>query len=64
MSQQDPISYAVVSDDLRQIEQGSTQELRQGLEKGNDEVKLETLRRIVVATLNGNPQVRLIPRSG
>jgi coatomer subunit beta len=37
----------------------STQELRAGLEKGSDEVKIDTLRRILVSTINGNPQVRL-----
>jgi len=56
MSTTDPLSYTVVADDGRG-ESPSTQELRQALEKGSDEVKLETLRTIVVATLNGNPQV-------
>lgn len=56
MSTTDPLSYTVVSDDGRS-ESPSTQELRTALEKGSDEVKLETLRTIVVATLNGNPQV-------
>lgn len=56
MSNTDPLSYTVVSSDHRG-ESPSTQELRQALEKGSDEVKLETLRTIVVATLNGNPQV-------
>lgn len=39
-------------------EMPSTQELRQALEKGSDDVRLDTLRRIITATLNGSPQVR------
>ena len=35
----------------------SMQELRQGLEKGTDEVKIDTLRQIVVATINGTQMV-------
>jgi coatomer subunit beta len=34
-----------------------TQDLRAALEKGTDELKLDTLRRIIVSTLNGQPQV-------
>lgn len=56
MSTADPIAYTVVADDSRG-ESPSTQELRQGLEKGSDDVKLETLRKIVVSTLNGSPHV-------
>lgn len=37
-------------------EMPSTQDLRFSLEKGVDDVKLDTLRRIIVATLNGSPQ--------
>ena len=33
------------------------QELRSGLEKGSDEVKIDTLRKILALTINGNPQV-------
>ena len=47
--------YTVVSDDGTEIP--STQELRQALEKGTDEVKIETLRQIVVATINGTQMV-------
>src|ERR1700742_4651231 len=32
-------------------------ELRSALEKGSDEVKLDTLRKIIVGTINGNAQV-------
>jgi coatomer subunit beta len=35
----------------------SATELRSGLEKGSDEVKIDTLRKIIVSTINGNPQV-------
>jgi coatomer subunit beta len=47
--------YTLVFED--NAETPSTQELRTGLEKGSDEDKLDTLRRIIVATINGNPQV-------
>lgn len=57
MSTVDPLSYTIVADDGRADSQ-TTQELRQGLEKGSDEVKLETLRRIIVSTVNGSPHVR------
>lgn len=50
--------YTVLSDDG--TEMPSTQELRQALEKGTDEVKIETLRRIVVATFNGTQMVVII----
>lgn len=35
-----------------------TQDLRAALEKGTDDLKLDTLRRIIVSTLNGQPHVR------
>jgi coatomer subunit beta len=41
-------------------ETASVQELRQQLEKGTDDVKIETLRRILVSTINGNPQPTLL----
>lgn len=47
--------YTVVFEDT--TESPSTQELRASLEKGTDDVKIDTLRRIIVATINGNPQV-------
>jgi len=37
-----------------------TQDLRAALEKGTDDLKLDTLRRIIVSTLNGQPQVRVV----
>ncbi|KAG6380555.1 adaptin N terminal region-domain-containing protein [Boletus reticuloceps] len=50
--------YTVVFEDT--AETPSTQELRSVLEKGSDEDKLDTLRRIIVATINGNPQPTLL----
>ncbi|KAJ3786324.1 adaptin N terminal region-domain-containing protein [Lentinula aff. detonsa] len=38
----------------------SASELRTALEKGSDDVKLEALRKIVVSTINGNPQPSLM----
>ena len=51
----DSSCYTVVFEDSS--ESPSTQELRSGLEKGSDEVKFDTLRKIIVSTINGNAQV-------
>lgn len=56
MSSQDGSCYTVVFED-NSTESASTQELREGLQKGSDDVKFDTLRRIIVSTINGNPQV-------
>jgi coatomer subunit beta len=48
--------YTVVTED--NTETPSTQDLRSALQKGSDEVKLDTLRKIIVSTINGNSQVR------
>ena len=48
--------YTVVQDDGSEVP--SSQELRTALEKGSDEVKIETLRKIIITTLNGNDQVK------
>ena len=48
--------YTIVHDDL--IEGATSPELRNALQKGSDEVKLETMRRIIVGTLNGQSHVR------
>ncbi|BGO98008.1 coatomer subunit beta [Rhodotorula toruloides] len=45
------------SDSLASLQ---TADLRAALEKGTDELKLDTLRRIIVATLNGQPQPALL----
>lgn len=51
------LAFTLVAD-----ESGDTlptaQDLRAALEKGTDELKLDTLRRIIISTLNGAPQVR------
>jgi len=52
------ICYTLVHDNAQ--DQYGAQDLRAALEKGTDEVKLETLRRIIVSTLNGNSQPTLL----
>ena len=47
--------YTVVTED--NVETPSTSDLRSALQKGSDEVKLDTLRKIIVSTINGNPEV-------
>jgi hypothetical protein len=53
--------YTIIHDDL--LEVPSSQDLRDALQKGSDEVKLETLRRIIVATLNGQSHVSCCARA-
>ncbi|KZS93333.1 coatomer protein [Sistotremastrum niveocremeum HHB9708] len=50
--------FTMIWDDASEIP--STQELRSALEKGSDEVKQETLKKIILATLNGSPQPALL----
>jgi coatomer subunit beta len=52
--------YTIIFEDSS--ESPSTQELRAGLEKGSDEVKFDTLRKIIISTINGNHQVRALCR--
>ncbi|CED82250.1 coatomer protein [Phaffia rhodozyma] len=59
MSTVDPTAYTVVTNEGRN-ESPSFQELRQALEKGSDQLKLDTLTQIIVSTLNGNPQPNLL----
>lgn len=47
--------YTIVHDDL--LDTPTSQDLRNALQKGSDEVKLETMRRIIVGTLNGQSHV-------
>lgn len=54
MSTSDPSCHTVVFESS--AEYPGVQELRSGLEKGPDEVKIETLRKIIISTINGNPQ--------
>ena len=56
MASADANAFTIVFDDSGEM--SSAQELRQALEKGSDELKLDTLRKIIVGTLNGNAQVR------
>ncbi|TFK67569.1 Coatomer, beta subunit [Pluteus cervinus] len=58
MSSSETPCYTVVFESS--AEYPSASELRQGLEKGTDEVKIETLRKIIVSTINGNPQPNLM----
>ncbi|KAG8967330.1 coatomer subunit beta [Tulasnella sp. 419] len=54
MASPDAVCFTFVADDTSEIP--TTQELRNALQKGSDEVKIDTLRRIILATVNGNPQ--------
>lgn len=54
MSSADSSCYTVVFESS--AEYPSASELRQSLEKGSDEVKIDTLRKIIISTINGNPQ--------
>jgi len=58
MSSSDSSCYTVVFESA--AEYPSAAELRSGLEKGSDEVKIDTLRKIIVSTINGNPQPTLM----
>lgn len=56
-SQAGGLAFTLVADESESL--ATSQDLRAALEKGTDELKLETLRRIVISTLNGNPHVSL-----
>ncbi|TCD70107.1 coatomer subunit beta [Steccherinum ochraceum] len=58
MSSSEASCYTVVSED--NSETPSTQDLRSALQKGSDEVKVDTLRKIIVSTINGNAQPTLL----
>lgn len=51
-------SYTLINYEIG--EQPTTQELKNGLEKGTDEIKLETLKKIILLTLNGQSQPQLL----
>lgn len=57
MASSDPSCHTIIFESS--ADYPSSQELRSGLEKGSDEVKIETLRKIIVSTINGNPQASL-----
>ncbi|KIJ94364.1 hypothetical protein K443DRAFT_683820 [Laccaria amethystina LaAM-08-1] len=58
MSSSDSSCYTVIFESS--AEYPSASELRSGLEKGSDEVKIDTLRKIIISTINGNPQPTLM----
>lgn len=49
------LAFTLVAEDPDAM--ATSQDLRAALEKGTDDVKLETLRRIIISTLNGQPHV-------
>ncbi|KAJ7221746.1 coatomer protein [Mycena pura] len=58
MASADAACYTLVQDST--VEYPSASELRQALEKGSDELKIDTLRKIITSTINGNPQPTLM----
>ncbi|KAI0323051.1 coatomer beta subunit [Amylostereum chailletii] len=58
MSNQEAACYTVVVEDGS--ETPPLQDLRNGLQKGSDEVKIDTLRTIIVSTINGNAMPSLL----
>jgi coatomer subunit beta len=54
MSSSDTPCYTIVFESA--AEYPSVSDLRSALEKGTDDVKIDTLRKIIVSTINGNPQ--------
>jgi coatomer subunit beta len=56
MSSPEAPCYTIVFEDSS--EYPSTQDVRSALERGSDEVKIDTLKKILVQAINGNPQVR------
>lgn len=52
-------AYSLVHQD-NTADQPSLQDLKLQLEKGNDETKLETMRRIITIMLNGDPMPQLL----
>ncbi|GJJ13133.1 hypothetical protein Clacol_007383 [Clathrus columnatus] len=58
MTASDATCFTVVFEDPSELP--SSQDLRNALQKGSDEVKLDTLRKIIVSTLNGNTHPQLL----
>ena len=52
-------SYSLVHQDSS-MEQVSQQDMKTQLEKGNDEMKMETMRQILTVMLNGDPMPQLL----
>lgn len=51
-------SYTLINFEI--LDQPNVAELRHALEKGSDDLKLETLKKIILLTLNGQPQPQLL----
>ncbi|KAN0059873.1 coatomer subunit beta [Thecaphora frezii] len=61
MSPSDAIAYTVIAPDVgSDAIELSPHDLRLDLQNGSDDVKLQTLRRIIVSTINGCPQPSLL----
>ena len=56
----DPTAYTLVAPNAGYRLDMSTRELRTNLQSQNDEVKIETLRAIIVSTINGEPHASLL----
>ncbi|KAI5474319.1 coatomer protein complex, subunit beta [Pseudohyphozyma bogoriensis] len=54
-----PLAFTLVAEE-QDVYPHTAQDLRAALEKGSDDLKLETLRRIIISTLNGQPQPTLL----
>lgn len=54
------LCFTLVAEDQSEGALATSQDLRAALEKGTDELKLDTLRRIIISTLNGQPHVCLL----
>lgn len=52
------IAWTYIAEPSEGSDQLSAQDIRAGLEKGTDDVKLQLLRHIITSTLNGTPYVR------
>jgi len=55
MTNPDAACFTLVLDDGSEVP--TMQEFRSALQKGSDEVKIDTLRKIIVSTVNGSSQV-------
>jgi coatomer subunit beta len=51
-------AWTFVAEPSEGVEYPPASDLRAALQKGSDDTRLEILRRIITATLNGNPYVR------
>ncbi|CAK5279339.1 unnamed protein product [Mycena citricolor] len=58
MASSDSSCYTIVQENV--AEYPSASDLRSALQKGSDDVKIDTLRKIIISTINGNPQPTLM----